>query len=363
VHVRGFEAVEFYVGSAHAVAYWHVKGMGFDLIAYRGPETGAQDEVSYVLRNGDVQVILTSALQPENHAITSFLTAHGDGVKRIMYSVDDVGQAFAHIVQRRGIPLKKPYRLEDEQGYVDLAAIKLYDDTEIVLVNRDHYQGIWRPGYEVAAVNLGSAWEVAPLGHIDHIVGNVRENEMDFWVEYFNRAFGFETFVDFGPGDIATEYSALLSKVVRSEDNVIKHPINEPYFGLKKSQIDEFIEEYRGTGVQHIALTTDNILETVAAMQRNGVEFLDVPDSYYDALATLQDVIREDISALKELKILVDVESEGYLLQIFTKPVGDRPTFFYEIIQRVDGAQGFGKGNFQALFEAIEREQERRGHL
>lgn len=363
VGIRRFDAIEFYVGSAKAVAYWHAKGMGCDLIGYSGPETGVFDRASYYLKKGDLKVVVTSATTPANDEICRFVTTHGDGIKKISYEVDDVQKAYDYIFAHGGIPIQKPHRTEDDRGFVEKASFKLYDDTEILLVNYDHYEGIFLPGFAQAHFNIEFQHEETGLERIDHIVGNVRQNEMDLWVNYFRRAFDFETFVDFGPGDITTEYSALLSKVVRSKDSAIKHPVNEPYFGLKKSQIEEYLEQYRGSGVQHVAIQTKDIVKTVDALRKNGIEFLEVPDTYYSALAKHKDRIQEEIADLKRLKILCDLEGTGYLLQIFTKPTGVRPTFFYEIIQRVDGAQGFGKGNFQALFEAIEKEQALRGNL
>lgn len=363
VGIRSFDYVEFYVGSAKAVAYWHINGLGFELSGYAGPETGMEDRVSYYLTKNNLQVVVSSPVRPSDREVADFIVKHGDGVKRMAYAVDDVNFAYEYAIKHKAVGLRAPERFEDENGWIEEAAIKVYDDTEIILVNRDNYRGIFKPGYEKAPLKLVASTKETGLQQIDHIVGNVRINEMDMWANYLNDAFDFETFIDFGPGDIATEYSALLSKVVRSKDQVIKNPINESYVGRRKSQIEEYLEEYQGTGIQHIAITTPDIIATIDAMRANGVEFLDAPDTYYDNLRVRQDEIAEDISELQRLGILCDLEGEGYLLQIFTKPVGDRPTFFYEIIQRRKGAQGFGKGNFQALFESIEQEQARRGHL
>ncbi|MEE8149580.1 MAG: 4-hydroxyphenylpyruvate dioxygenase, partial [candidate division Zixibacteria bacterium] len=284
--------------------------------------------------------------------------------KRWSVEVDDVEKAFKHATKRGAIMVSKPKRTENHHGYVDEAAIRLYDDTELVYVNRDNYRHLFRPNFcePKRLINIHS--EETGLQGIDHIVGNVRENEMNLWADYFNNTMDFETFVDFKPGDITTKYSALLSKVVRSKDNVIKNPINEPYEGLKKSQIEEYIEQYHGSGVQHIAITTKDIVSTIEALRKNGIEFLEIPDTYYDMLRKREDVkINENIDDLQKHRILCDIEGDGYLLQLFTKPIGDRPTFFFEFIQRQGNSQGFGKGNFQALFESIELDQKLRGAL
>lgn len=361
--IRKFDFVEFYVGSAKMVAYWHAKAFGMDVMAYSGAETGHRDRGSYYLKKNQLKIVITSALQPETKEIHDFVALHGDGVKRIGYEVDDVVTAFEKIKAQGGIVVRAPKRHEDADGFVMDAAFRVYDDTEIVLVNYDNYRGAFRPGYGKPVQHFVATAADTGLVAIDHVVGNVRENEMDKWAGYFNKVFNFETFVDFKAGDIATQYSALLSKVVRSTDNVIKHPINEPYQGKRKSQIEEYIQEYRGSGVQHIAIRATDIISAIRAMRSNGVEFLSVPDTYYDALRARKLVIEQDMNKLQELGILLDFEGDGYLLQLFTKPIGDRPTFFYEIIQRVGRSEGFGKGNFQSLFEAIERDQERRGNL
>ena len=270
-------------------------------------------------------------------------------------------------VKSGGIPVRNPKKFENENGYIEEAAIKLYDDAEIVFINRDNYKGIFRPGFGKPIQKINITSEDSCLEEVDHVVGNVRVNEMNLWENYLNKTLNLETFIEFGAGDISTQYSALLSKVVRSKngDGVIKNPINEPYEGLKKSQIEEYIDEYFGSGIQHIAISTNNIINTIKALRENGVEFLSVPETYYDLLKEkkLSKMITEDIDDLKKYGILCDTEGKGYLLQLFTKPIGDRPTFFYEIIQRREGAEGFGQGNFQALFESIERDQEARGTL
>ncbi len=360
--ISGFDHVEFYVGSAKMVAYWYAKAMGFAIAGYRGPETGYKSETSYYLVKNKIKLVLTSALQPNTSDVASFVTTHGDGVKRFSVLVDNVETSFNRAAQHGAITVQKPYRTEDPHGYIDEAFIRIYDDTELGFINYDHYKGLFKPGFDKPVQNFVIQCEDTGLEMIDHIVGNVREKEMDRWAAYFNNTLDFETFIEFGPGDISTKYSALLSKVVRAKNNVIKLPINEPYKGLKKSQIEEYIEEYHGTGIQHIAIATANIIASIRALRKNGIEFLEVPATYYEELRKKKFKITENIDELQELGILCDVEGHGYLLQIFTKPIGDRPTFFFEIIQRRNGAQGFGQGNFQALFEAIEHDQKKRGN-
>ncbi len=367
--IRNYDYVEFYVGSAKSVAYWHVTALGFHLEGYLGPETGVRDRVSYFLRQNRLKLVITSPLQPEAYELHHYVTKHGLGVKRWALEVEDVEYAFQHAVDHGGIPVQTPHRLEDDHGYVSEASLKVYDDTELMLVNHDHYSGIFRPGFEAASHPWAKQSLSVGLQQIDHVVGNVRENEMELWSNYLDRVLDFEDFIYFGPGDISTRYSALLSKVVVSKDKRIKNPINEPYEGLKKSQIEEYLEHFQGSGVQHIAISTQNILHTIQALRSRGVEFIDVPEDYYRRLyeqnekLPMDQKITEDLSLLQSYGILCDHEGDGYLLQLFTKPIGDRPTFFYEIIQRRNGAEGFGQGNFQALFESIEREQERRGNL
>ena len=360
---RGYDYIEFYVGSARMVAWWFVKGLGMDVVGYSGPETGVRDRASYYLCKNDLKFLVTAPLHPTSAEVQDFIHLHGDGVKRWAIEVDSVEGAFSKAIKNRGIPIQNPTRLEDEHGFVEQAAIRLYDDTEIVFINRDNYKGIFKPGFGKPVQQYQVQREDTLLNHVDHIVGNVRTNEMDRWADYFNQSFDFETFVDFGPGDISTRFSALLSKVVRSKDSVIKNPINEPYEGIKKSQIEEYLDHYYGSGVQHIAIETPNIIESIAALRANGIEFLSVPDTYYEDLRARNHPIKQDIAELQKYGILCDTEGKGYLLQLFTKPIGDRPTFFFEIIQRCDGAEGFGQGNFQALFESIERDQELRGNL
>ncbi len=362
--ILGYDYVEFYVGSAKMWAYWHARAMGMNIVGYLGPETGVKDRVSYYLEKNNFRLLITAAVKPSAFEITSFVTKHGDGVKRWSLKVKDVKTTFEAALKNGAIPERNPKRFEDENGYVEEAAIKLYDDAEIVFVNRDNYKGIFKPGFGKPIQKFEITAEETGLQAVDHIVGNVRVNEMNLWANYINTSLNFETFIDFGPGDISTKYSALLSKVVRSKEGAsVKNPINEPYEGVKKSQIEEFIQEYLGSGIQHIAVATNDIIKTIAAMRKNGVEFLSVPDTYYDLLKERGFEVTEDIDELKKYGILCDTEGKGYLLQLFTKPIGDRPTFFYEIIQRRKGAQGFGQGNFQALFESIERDQALRGNL
>lgn len=362
--IRAYDYVEFYVGSAKMVAYWYAKAMGMQITGFLGPETGVRDRVSYYLTNNNLKFVVTSPVDPSCFEVSSFLNLHGDGVKRWAIEVDDVEEAFKYATSHGAIMVERPHKLEDHHGYVMEASIRLYDDTELVYINRDKFNHIFKPGFCEPRQKINIETNETGLMFIDHIVGNVRENEMNLWANYFNQTMGFQTFVDFKAGDIGTKYSALLSKVVRSDDFTIRNPINEPFEGLKKSQIEEYIEQYHGSGVQHIAIATDDIIESIDAMRKNGVEFLEVPDTYYDALKEREDLdIEEDIEDLRKHKILCDKESDGYLLQLFTKPIGDRPTFFFEIIQRKGNAQGFGKGNFQALFESIELDQKLRGNL
>ncbi|HWR82801.1 MAG TPA: 4-hydroxyphenylpyruvate dioxygenase [Candidatus Deferrimicrobium sp.] len=362
--IRGYDYVEFYVGSAKMTTYWFAKGLGLDVVGYCGPETGTRDRISYYLAKNQLKFVVTSPVQPSCYDVYGFIEKHGDGVKRWAVEVDDVTQAFRYATSHGAVMVTRPYRSENRHGYIEEGAIRLYDDSELVFVNHDHYHHIFRPGFCEPLWRFDIARRETGLMAIDHIVGNVRENEMNLWAEYFNKTMAFETFVDFGPGDITTKYSALLSKVVRSKDSKIRNPINEPFEGLKRSQIEEFIEQYHGSGIQHIAIQTDDMVDSIAALRANGMEFLTVPDTYYDLLRRREDLrIEESVDDLQRHGILCDIEGQGYLLQLFTKPIGDRPTFFFEIIQRQGGSQGFGKGNFQALFESIELDQKLRGNL
>ena len=362
--IRQYDYVEFYVGSAKMAAYWYAKTLGLDVTGYKGPETGIRDRVSYYLTKNNFKLVVTSAVDPGCHDVLGFITLHGDGVKRWAVEVDSVETAFKNATRQGAVMVTRPYRQENKHGYIEKAAIRLYDDTELVYVNRDNYGHIFEPDFCEPIQTINIECRETGIQGIDHIVGNVRENEMNLWAEYFNKTMNFETFVDFGPGDIGTKYSSLLSKVVRSKDSKIRNPINEPFEGLKKSQIEEYIEHYHGSGVQHIAISTNDIVNSIDALRQNGVEFLQVPDTYYDALRKRDDLdIKENVDDLQEQHILCDLEGDGYLLQLFTKPIGDRPTFFFEFIQRCGNSQGFGKGNFQALFESIELDQKLRGNL
>lgn len=362
--VRGYHYIEFYVGSAKMWAFWLAKTFSFKIVGYSGSETGNKEKVSYYLEKNSMKFVISSLLKPTNYDIAYFIQRHGDGVKRWSLEVDDVKKAYETAIANGGIPSRTPKKFENEQGYVEEAAIRLYDDAEICFFNGDNYKGIFRPGFMAPIQKINLETEDTGLLKVDHVVGNVRENEMDLWVNYMNKALNLETFLEFGPGDISTKYSALLSKVVRSKDKKIRNPINEPYDGVKKSQIEEYIDEYTGSGIQHIAITTDDIIKTISTMRKNGVEFLSTPpDTYYQMIRERGIQIDEDIDKLKELGILIDIEGKGYLLQLFTKPIGDRPTFFFEIIQRCKGSEGFGQGNFQALFESIERDQILRGNF
>lgn len=360
-----FDAVEFYVGSAKPLVYWFQKALGFECLAYKGPQTGEKNAVSYLLKNNHIHIVITAPLNSENYEITSFISRHGEGVKRMYYYVTDVEKIYNHAILNKAKSVREPHVLKSAQGVQTQASILVYDDTEIVFVNRQNFTGLFEPHFEPTKKTYTIEKHAVQLHEIDHIVGNVRVGEMNTWADFFNRALKFETFIDFGPGDISTPYSALLSKVVRSSDAVIRNPINEPYQGLRKSQIQEFLDVYQGSGIQHIALSTHNIIETISAMRKNGVEFLSVPKTYYTDLRKKNIQIDENLDDLEALGILCDVEDlsgKGYLLQLFTKPIFDRPSFFFEIIQRKNGSEGFGKGNFKALFEAIERDQlEREG--
>ena len=348
-----------YVGNAKKSAYFYKTAFGFQSEAYAGPETGMRDRVSYVLRQDKIRLVLTTPLTAD-HPINEHLVLHGDGVKVIALWVDDATSAFEETTKRGAKAYMEPQREEDANGYVVRSGIHTYGDTVHIFVERGAYQGVFLPGFEKWKSHYNPP--AVGLRYIDHMVGNVGWNEMNTWAEFYSRVMGFAQLISFDDKDISTEYTALMSKVMSNGNGRIKFPINEPAEGKKKSQIEEFIDFYNGAGVQHIAVATNNIIETVSAMRDRGVEFLYVPESYYDDLLDRVGEIEEDIETLKDHGVLVDRDDEGYLLQLFTKPVLDRPTMFFEIIQR-KGAKSFGKGNFKALFEAIEREQARRGNL
>jgi 4-hydroxyphenylpyruvate dioxygenase len=357
--INGTDFIEFYVGNAKQAALHYCAAFGYRIIAYRGPETGIRDRASYALEQDKVRLVLTTALRPD-HPIAAHVHAHGDGVKDIALWVDDARTAFRTAVERGAQAAYEPTVLRDDDGEAVIAGIRTYGETIHSLVERRNYRGAFLPGFRAAEPRFSPP----PVGlrYVDHCVGNVELGAMNRWVQYYEQVLGFYNLISFDDKTISTEYSALMSKVVANGNGRIKFPLNEPAQGRKKSQIDEYLEFYRGPGVQHIAIATDDIVATVTALRDRGVEFLRVPLTYYDTVLDRVGRIDEDIAPLRELGILVDRDDEGYLLQIFTKPVQDRPTLFYEIIQR-KGAKSFGAGNFKALFEAIEREQAARGNL
>jgi 4-hydroxyphenylpyruvate dioxygenase len=357
--INGTDYVEFYVGNAKQASHYYRTAFGFQLVGYRGPETGTRDRASYLLQQNKVRLVVTSPITPD-HPAAAHIAQHGDGVRDIALWVDDARQAFDVAVERGARVAQRPTVLKDADGEVVIAAIHTYGDTIHSLVERRNYRGVFMPGFQP----VKPRYSPPPVGlqYVDHCVGNVELGAMNKWVGFYQDVMGFRNLISFDDKDISTEYSSLMSKVVASGNDRIKFPINEPAQGRKKSQIDEYLEFYRGPGVQHLAIATDDIIQTVTALQDRGVEFLQVPKSYYDTVQERVGRIDEKLAQLKELGILVDRDDEGYLLQIFSKPVQDRPTLFYEIIQR-KGAKSFGKGNFKALFEAIEREQAARGNL
>ena len=357
--LNGTDHVEFYVGNARQAAYFYRAAFGMSLVAYAGPETGRRDRASYVLRQGKARFVLTTPLRPDGE-IAEHIHRHGDGVRDIALWVDDAKLAWRETTKRGARSVHECHEIRDEHGAVKTASIAAYGDTIHSFVERSQYHGPFLPGYR--AVDEDHIARPTGLLHIDHIVGNVGWNEMNRWVDFYSDIMGFSLYQHFDDKDISTEYSALMSKVMTNGNGRVKFPINEPAEGRRKSQIEEYLEFYHGPGVQHMALATDDILHTVATMQRQGVEFLRVPHSYYTELETRMGKIDEPIHELEKLGILVDRDDEGYMLQIFTRPVEDRPTLFFEIIQR-KGSRSFGKGNFKALFEAIEREQADRGNL
>lgn len=355
----GTDFVELYVGNAKQAAHYYQTAWGFQPVAYRGLETGSKDAVSYVLQQDKIRLVLTSPLTKDG-PINEHINKHGDGVKVVALWVDDARKSWEETTKRGAVSYAEPYEREDEHGKAVFSAIRTYGETIHVFVERKNYNGPFLPGYK--AWNPAYKPKDVGLKYIDHMVGNVGWNEMNKWCEFYAKVMGFAQLVSFDDKDISTEYTALMSKVMSNGNGRIKFPINEPAEGRKKSQIEEYIDFYNGAGVQHIAVATDNIIETVTQLRDRGVDFLYVPSEYYDTVLDRVGEIDEDLEPLKELGILIDRDDEGYLLQIFTKPILDRPTMFFEIIQR-KGAQSFGKGNFKALFEAIEREQETRGTL
>jgi 4-hydroxyphenylpyruvate dioxygenase len=357
--LNGTDHIEFYVSNAKQTAYYYQSALGFEIVAYAGLETGLRDRTSYVLQQGKIRFVITAPLTP-NSPIAEHVRLHGDGVKVLALWVDDVEKAFEATVSRGAKAAQAPITLSDEYGEVKMASIHTYGETIHTFVERKNYHGAFMPGF-VARQSMFPVESVG-LKYIDHCVGNVKLGEMNHWVEFYEKVMGFQLLITFDDKDISTEYTALMSKVVSNGNGYVKFPINEPAQGRKKSQIEEYLDFYHDSGVQHIAVATDNIIHTVTELRRRGVDFLYVPENYYDDLHQRVGTINEDVEVLKKLNILVDRDEEGYLLQLFTKPVQDRPTVFFEIIER-HGARSFGKGNFKALFESIEREQALRGTL
>ncbi|MBI3501591.1 MAG: 4-hydroxyphenylpyruvate dioxygenase [Bacteroidetes bacterium] len=357
--LNGTDYVEFYVGNAKQSAYYYQSAWGYELVAYAGLETGMKDRASYVLQQGKIRLVLTTSLDP-NSEITKHVAKHGDGVKVLALWVDDAEKSFNETVKRGAKPFSPPQTFKDEFGEVKVSSIHTYGETIHTFVERKNYKGVFLPGYKPAKSLIKTS--SVGLKVVDHCVGNVDLGQMNQWVKFYEDVMGFKLLITFDDKDISTEYTALMSKVVSNGNGYVKFPINEPAKGKKKSQIDEYLEFYKSGGVQHIALLTEDIIFTVTELRKRGVDFLYVPETYYDDLFARVGKIDEDIEQIKKLNILVDRDEEGYLLQLFTKPVEDRPTVFFEIIQR-KGAKSFGKGNFKALFEAIEREQEQRGTL
>ncbi len=351
--------VELYVNNAKQAAHYYINCFGFNVVAYRGLETGVRDRASYLLEQGNIRMILTSPLSGDSE-IADHIRQHGDGVKDIAMLVKDVKGAYEECLKRGAVSAMEPKEFTDDGGTITAAAIRTYGDTIHSFIDRRKYEGMFFPGFK--AVDFPVKGESVGIEFVDHCVGNVELGKMNVWVKFYEDVLGFTQYLHFDDNDIATEYSALMSKVMAGGRGRIKFPINEPAKGKKKSQIEEYLDFYGGAGVQHVAMLTSDIVDTVTRLQKNGVEFLNIPTTYYKTLEERVGKIDEDIDDLERLGILVDRDEEGYLLQIFTKPVSDRPTLFYEIIQR-KGARGFGVGNFKALFESIEREQEVRGNL
>ncbi len=357
--LKGTDFIEFYVGNAKQAAHFYKTAFGFQSLAYAGPETGVRDRASYVLIQGKMRIMLTTPLNSK-HTINEHIQKHGDGVHSLALWVDDAYDAFEQTVNRGAKPYLEPVTLSDEFGEVKMSGIHTYGDTVHLFIERTNYKGPFMPGF----IKWESSYNPSEVGllYVDHCVGNVGWNQMNPWVKFYEETMGFRNILSFDDKDISTEYSALMSKVMSNGNGYVKFPINEPAEGKKKSQVEEYLDFYEGEGVQHIAIATNNIVETVTTLKSRGIEFLTIPTTYYDELLERVGKIDEDIEPLKQLGILVDRDDEGYLLQIFTKPVEDRPTLFFEIIQR-KGAKSFGKGNFKALFESIEIEQAKRGNL
>jgi 4-hydroxyphenylpyruvate dioxygenase len=358
--LQGTDYVEFYVGNAKQAAHYYMSAFGFQALAYAGPETGIKDRASYAVRQNKLTLVLTTPIRGNNE-IADHIYKHGDGVKALALRVDDATSAWEETTKRGAKSYMQPERLKDDEGEVVISGIHTYGDTVHLFIERKNYTGTFMPGYREWNNPYYQPTDTGLL-YVDHCVGNVGWNQMNPWVNFYQDVMGFRNILTFDDKDISTEYSALMSKVMSNGNGFVKFPINEPAEGKKKSQVEEYLEFYDGEGVQHVAMATNDIVQTVTELRNRGVEFLRVPTSYYDDLLERVGHIDEDLEPLKELGVLVDRDNEGYLLQIFTKPVEDRPTLFFEIIQR-KGAKSFGKGNFKALFEAIEREQGDRGNL
>ena len=357
--LQGTDYVEFFVGNAKQAAHFYKTAFGFQSLAYAGPETGRKDIVSYVIRQNKLTFVLTTPLKPGNE-IAEHIAQHGDGVKFLALRVDNARDAWEQTTKRGGKSYTEPYVLKDDEGEVVISGIHTYGETVHLFIERKNYTGAFMPGYRVWKSEYNPS--ETGLQYVDHCVGNVGWNQMNRWVKYYEDVMGFKNILSFDDKDISTEYSALMSKVMSNGNGYVKFPINEPAEGKKKSQVEEYLDFYLGEGVQHVAIATRNIIETVTDLKKRGVEFLSIPGSYYETVLDRVGHIDEDLKELGKLGVLIDRDDEGYLLQIFTKPLQDRPTLFFEIIQR-KGAKSFGKGNFKALFEALEREQELRGNL
>lgn len=357
--LHGTDYVEFYVGNAKQAAHFYKTAFGFQSLAYAGPETGMKDKVSYVIRQNKLTFVLTTPLRI-NNAIADHIYKHGDGVKVLALKVDDAAKAFEETTKRGAKPYMETTVLKDDDGEVVLSGIHTYGDTVHLFVERNNYKGVFMPGFREWKSNYNPT--ETGLLYVDHCVGNVGWNQMNPWVSFYEQVMGFQNILSFDDKDISTEYSALMSKVMSNGNGYVKFPINEPAEGKKKSQVEEYLDFYNGEGVQHVAIATADIVKTVTELQKRGIEFLNIPSSYYETVLDRVGKIDEDLQPLQELGVLIDRDEEGYLLQIFSKPLEDRPTLFFEIIQR-KGAQSFGKGNFKALFEALEREQDARGNL
>ena len=357
--LQGTDYIEFYVGNAKQAAHFYKTAFGFQSLAYAGPETGTKDRASYVLRQNNLTFVLTTPVHPDN-PIADHIYTHGDGVKVLALRVEDATEAWEETTKRGGKSYLEPITLCDGDGQLIMSGIHTYGDTVHVFIERENYHGIFMPGFR----EWKSTYQPKETGllYVDHCVGNVGWNQMNPWVKFYEEVMGFRNILTFDDKDISTEYSALMSKVMSNGNGFVKFPINEPAEGKKKSQVEEYLEFYHGEGVQHVAIATKNIVATVTELQKRGLEFLQIPSSYYETVLDRVGRIDEDLEPLQRLGILVDRDDEGYLLQIFSKPIEDRPTLFFEIIQR-KGAKSFGKGNFKALFEALEREQEARGNL